>query len=115
MQRVNSWAVLGAVTVLNLSLAICSLVYGQFQTRVVTFDKDAVLKQFVIQLSQKPLKEAETDKLSNRFAKALKTSINDYAREKNAIVIKRDTVLASQADVTSLIAKKIADKMRGQL
>ena len=115
MQRVNSWAVFRCVTVLNLSLVITSLIYGQHQTRVVTFDKDAVLKQFVIQLSQKPLNETETDKLSNRFAKALKTSINDYARENNAIVIKKDTVFASQADATSLISKKIADRMRGKL
>ena len=102
----------GAALLTSL-LSACALLYSIHQTPVVTFDKEVVMKQFVTQLSHQNTTEKKTKQLSNQFAIAVKESLDDYAKEHHAIVIKKEMVLATSADVTSEIAQRIVKKMRG--
>lgn len=113
MQRVKAiYGISGAVILMGLMI-VWAQIYGTHQTTVVTFDKELVLKQFITQLSHKNVPEQQTKQLSDQFAKALKNSIDDYAKTHHAIVIKKEMVLATHADVTPIIAEQIAIQMRG--
>lgn len=100
------------VAVLSVLLASIALVVSYKSTRIVTFDKDSLVKQFVSQLSHKSLSQEKTSEMSSRFAKAMKGSLDEYARNQHVIIIKKDLVFASNHDVTPLIAAKIAARMR---
>lgn len=113
MQRVNAfYRISGAVVLISL-IIVWAQFYGAHQTTVVTFDKELVLKQFITQLSHKNVPEEKTKQLSDQFARALKNSLDDYAKTHHAVVIKKEMVLATHADVTPIIAERIAKQMRG--
>lgn len=115
MQRVNILYLLSGITFVNVCLLGVACLGFARSSNVVTFDKDVVVKQFVTQLSLQHVPEDKTEKLSARFAKALKDSIDEYARKNNSTIIKREMVLASHLDITPILARDIADKMRAKL
>lgn len=112
LDRVYFLALLNGLTLLIALTAL--LLVSLYQSPVVTFDKDRLVKQFVTQLSQKPLSVEKADSLSSRFAKALKESLDEYATNNKTIVIKKEMVLASNQDITKLIATTVAAKMRSK-
>jgi type-F conjugative transfer system protein TrbI len=113
MQRITGihWIIAGFI--LNSVLVAFIVAWNMPRQSVVTFDKGIVLKQFITQVTYKKLTSEKTQQLTTLFAKALKESIDEYAKEHDSVVIKKEMVLASHADVTELLALRIADKMRG--
>jgi hypothetical protein len=95
-------------------LGVFLFIKGWDRGSVVSFDKAVVVRQFVTQLSLQKMDSEKNRTLSDKFAKALKESIDEYARDNKAIVIKKEMVLASNKDVTALIAACLSKKMRGQ-
>jgi type-F conjugative transfer system protein TrbI len=84
----------GAVILVILLIAYARL-YPTQTTPVVTFDKEEVMKQFIIQLSHKNTTKEKTKQLSDRFARMLKNSLDDYAKTHHALVIKKEMVLST--------------------
>lgn len=99
------------VGLISLFLAFF-LMFKSTPVRVVTFDKERLIKAFVTQLSRQTAGVEKTDELSARFAQLIKEHLNRYAMHHHAVVIKKDMVLASDEDITSLIGKQVADTMR---
>lgn len=106
--------ILAGIAVLSLLLASISLMVTFKSNPVVTFDKDSLVKKFVSQLSHKSLSQEQMAETSSRFATAMKGSLDEYAQNNNVIIIKKDLVFASNYDVTTLIAAKIAARMRAK-
>lgn len=115
MQRLNILYLLCGIAFLNVCLLGVVFLGFARSSNVVTFDKDVVVKQFVTQLSLQHLSEDKTEKLSVRFAKALKDAIDEYARKNKSTIIKKEMAFASHIDITSILARDIAYKMRAKL
>lgn len=105
-------------TIKNTALVVMMFAFALFLFKepkgcVVTFDKESVVKQWVKQLSVLKLNPDKTKTLSSQFAKALKQSLDAYSKKHHVIIIKKEHVLVTHADVTSEIAQNIAHLMRG--
>jgi len=115
MQRIIPlhYYISAGLLLINLLLAIGTIFWVKQQPTVVSFDKELVVKQFVTQLSHQKITQERMQQLSEQFAKALKESIAAFSKEHKAIVIKKEMAWASNADVTSIIALRVANTMRG--
>lgn len=78
---------------------------------MVTFDKHAIVSQFVSQLSHLKLSSEQSLKKSSQFSKALDDALKNYATTRQAVVLNKDTVLAGR-DITSEIMREVAVQMR---
>ncbi|KTD66470.1 F pilus extension/retraction protein TrbI Inner membrane protein [Legionella santicrucis] len=107
-----------AVILLVLALNVCVLAgigyWTGLKPSVVTFDNKLIMKQFVTQVSQKNLKEEQTQALSKKFAQSLKVALEEYTHAHHSIVLKKEHTMGSSNDITEYIAVRVAEKMRGQ-
>lgn len=99
------------------------LVFGGFMmwvcktsTSIAVFDRKAMTQAFIAELSQKTLDPTKVTVLTNRFVDAMKKSLQDYADEHHALILKKECVVqGSGLDISSEMASRVSRHMRGGL
>ncbi len=81
--------------------------------RVVAFDMKKTLDSFMDSVSQKPLTEAQSKVLSDRFNEALEKSLGDYQQQHHVLILVSPAVVQGASDVTRTIQHDIARRMKG--
>lgn len=81
--------------------------------RVVAFDMKKTLDNFMDSVSQKPLTEAQSKVLSDRFNEALEKSLADYQQQHHVLILVSPAVVQGASDVTRTIQHGIARRMKG--
>ena len=81
--------------------------------RVVAFDMKKTLDSFMDSVSQKPLTEAQSKALSDRFNDALEKSLADYQQQHHVLILVSPAVVQGASDVTRTIQHDIARRMKG--
>ena len=81
--------------------------------RVVAFDMKKTLDNFMDSVSQKPLTEAQSKVLSDRFNEALEKSLADYQQQHHVLILVSPAVVQGASDVTRPIQHDIARRMKG--
>lgn len=81
--------------------------------RVVAFDMKKTLDSFMDSVSQKPLTEAQSKALSDRFNNALEKSLADYQQQHHVLILVSPAVVQGASDVTRTIQHDIARRMKG--
>lgn len=81
--------------------------------RVVAFDMKKTLDSFMDSVSQKPLTEAQSKALSDRFNDALEKSLADYQQQHHVLILVSPAVVQGASDVTRIIQHDIARRMKG--
>lgn len=82
--------------------------------RVVAFDMKKTLDNFMDSVSQKPLTEAQSKVLSDRFNEALEKSLADYQQQHHVLILVSPAVVQGASDVTRTIQHDIARRMKGE-
>ena len=95
--------------------AFLSRVVLEYSTpRVVAFDMKKTLDSFMDSVSQKPLTEAQSKALSDRFNDALEKSLADYQQQHHVLILVSPAVVQGASDVTRTIQHDIARRMKGE-
>ena len=81
--------------------------------RVVAFDMKKTLDNFMDSVSQKPLTEAQSKVLSDRFNEALEKSLADYQQQHHVLILVSPAVVQGASDVTRTIQHDIARRKKG--
>lgn len=100
-------------TILATNVFITSLVLAHTAPRVVAFDMKKTLDSFMDSVSQKPLSEAQSKALSDRFNAALEQSLADYQKTNHVLILVSPAVVQGAPDVTRKIQTDIATRMKG--
>lgn len=95
----------------NVMLTRVMLAYSA--PRVVAFDMKKTLDSFMDSVSQKPLTEAQSKALSDRFNDALEKSLADYQQQHHVLILVSPAVVQGAPDVTRTIQHDIARRMKG--
>ena len=82
--------------------------------RVVAFDMKKTLDNFMDSVSQKPLTEAQSKALSDRFNDALEKSLAEYQQQHHVVILVSPAVVQGAPDVTRNIQHDIARRMKGE-
>lgn len=100
-------------TILATNVFITRLVLAHTAPRVVAFDMKKTLDSFMDSVSQKPLSEAQSKALSDRFNAALEQSLADYQKTNHVLILVSPAVVQGAPDVTRKIQTDIATRMNG--
>lgn len=100
-------------TILATNVFITRLVLAYTAPRVVAFDMKKTLDSFMDSVSQKPLSEAQSKALSDRFNAALEQSLADYQKTNHVLILVSPAVVQGAPDVTRKIQTDIATRMKG--
>ena len=100
-------------TILATNVFITRLVLAHTAPRVVAFDMKKTLDSFMDSVSQKPLSEAQSKALSDRFNAALEQSLADYQKTNHVLILVSPAVVQGAPDVTLKIQTDIASRMKG--
>ena len=100
-------------TILATNVFITRLVLAHTAPRVVAFDMKKTLDSFMDSVSQKPLSEAQSKALSDRFNAALEQSLADYQKKNHVLILVSPAVVQGAPDVTRKIQTDIATRMKG--
>ncbi|CAM4330389.1 MULTISPECIES: type-F conjugative transfer system protein TrbI [Enterobacterales] len=100
-------------TILATNVFITRLVLAHTAPRVVAFDMKKTLDSFMDSVSQKPLSEAQSKALSDRFNAALEQSLADYQKTNHVLILVSPAVVQGAPDVTRKIQTDIATRMKG--
>lgn len=100
-------------TILVTNVFITRLVLAHTAPRVVAFDMKKTLDSFMDSVSQKPLSEAQSKALSDRFNAALEQSLADYQKTNHVLILVSPAVVQGAPDVTRKIQTDIATRMKG--
>ena len=100
-------------TILATNVFITRLVLAHTAPRVVAFDMKKTLDSFMDSVSQKPLSEAQSKALSDRFNAALEQSLADYQKTNHVLILVSPAVVQGAPDVTLKIQTDIATRMKG--
>lgn len=100
-------------TILASNVFITCLVLAHTAPRVVAFDMKKTLDSFMDSVSQKPLSEAQSKALSDRFNAALEQSLADYQKTNHVLILVSPAVVQGAPDVTRKIQTDIATRMKG--
>ena len=112
MYRLDSPMLSAVLFALSLSLSVFA-VHRSAHESVVTVNKRKIVTQFAKEMHARALPKSTEKQLSRRFAKALKTSIDNYARGKQLVVLDSKAVLGSGVDVSDSIMSDVVVLMRG--
>lgn len=83
---------------------------------IAVFDRKAMTQAFIAELSQKTLDPTKVTALTNRFVDAMKKSLQDYAYDHHALILKKECVVQGDAlDISSEMASRVRRHMRGGL
>ena len=100
-------------TILATNVFITRLMLAHTAPRVVAFDMKKTLDSFMDSVSQKPLSEAQSKALSDRFNAALEQSLADYQKTNHVLILVSPAVVQGAPDVTRKIQTDIATRMKG--
>ena len=100
-------------TILATNVFITRLVLAHTAPRAVAFDMKKTLDSFMDSVSQKPLSEAQSKALSDRFNAALEQSLADYQKTNHVLILVSPAVVQGAPDVTRKIQTDIATRMKG--
>ena len=100
-------------TILATNVFITRLVLAHTAPRGVAFDMKKTLDSFMDSVSQKPLSEAQSKALSDRFNAALEQSLADYQKTNHVLILVSPAVVQGAPDVTRKIQTDIATRMKG--
>ena len=100
-------------TILATNVFITRLVLAHTAPRVVAFDMKKTLDSFMDSVSQKPLSEAQSKALSDRFNAALEQSLADYQKTNHVLILVSPAVVQGAPDGTRKIQTDIATRMKG--
>ena len=100
-------------TILATNVFITRLVLAHTAPRVEAFDMKKPLASFMDSVSQKPLSEAQSKALSDRFNAALEQSLADYQKTNHVLILVSPAVVQGAPDVTRKIQTDIATRMKG--
>lgn len=98
---------------LTTSSVLTRVILERTTPRLVTFDMKKTLDSFMDSVSQKPLTEAQSKALSERFNDALEKSLADYQRQHHVVILVSPAVVQGAPDVTRKIQTEIARRMKG--
>lgn len=79
---------------------------------VVAFDMKGTVDQFTAQATEQTLDEAGLKALTGRFMSSLSGSIEDWQRRNNALILVSPAVVGGAEDITPVIQREVADRMR---
>ena len=99
--------------VLTISAGMTRLMLTYTTPRVVAFNMKKTLDSFMDSVSQKPLSEAQSKALSDRFNEALEQSLADYQKTNHVLILVSPAVVQGAPDVTRKIQTDIATRMKG--
>ena len=102
-------ACLVAISLLLSSFAV----YRSGHDALVTVNKQKIITEFAKEMHSHIITKSTEQQLSHRFAKALKTSIDNYARKRSVVVLDSKMTLGSSTDVTDRIMGDVIVLMRG--
>lgn len=109
--RLNKWLII-FVLLMNATLSLIAIEISTHTQSVVMFDKDRIVKAFIGQLSQQGKTQEENALISARFAKKLKKAIGIYANKHHCLILKKESVMNVQNDVTPEIGAIVSTLMR---
>lgn len=82
--------------------------------RAVSFDMKQTVDAFFDSASQKKLSDEQTKALSNRFNRALESSLLAYQQKHHVLILVSPAVVQGAPDMTRDIQQDIARRMRGE-
>ena len=103
----------GCIAALLLSMLVLFFTH-QSAPKIVTVDRKQLTQHFAKQLSQSTLSQAQKTALTDRFAEALVTTTQHYAKAHPVVIIDKSLVVGSLPDITAAIAAKIKTAMEAQ-
>lgn len=114
MQRLTGFNLIIVMLVLtSIGISVTALCFIPSTGSVVTVNKKLIIKKFAEDLNKHPMKQEKAQKLSKKFAKALKQTVEDYANSKDVVILDRQKVMGSGVDVTDVIMQQVIKTMRG--
>jgi type-F conjugative transfer system protein TrbI len=108
-----SRGVLLAIMLLQSFLMMGYVAFHNSKASGVCVNKKALVARFVGQLSQHTLSDDELRQKTVRFRDELNASVHHYADEKRVVVMDTVNRLAGGVDITDVIARDVAQRMRG--
>ncbi len=84
------------------------------QKSIVIFDKEEVLSQFIRQLAEVKATESQVDQSTRRFNSVLNKVLVELAKQKKAIILRKNDVLAGGIDITDEVRMKLSQAMRNK-
>jgi type-F conjugative transfer system protein TrbI len=100
------------VSLLGITGLLLVVLNIALKPQVVTFNQDAVFKQFVLQMSQKNLTDAALKQKTEQFSQNLNASLAEYADKHHVIIINQKTLLAGKKDISDEVLKILVKKLR---
>lgn len=107
------------LTILNLSILLVAglliiILSMALKPKVVTFNQDRVLRQFVLQISRNKLSDAILKQKSEEFSQNLNASLAEYADIHHVIIINQKAVLAGKKDISDEVLKLLVKKLQAK-
>jgi len=107
------------LNILNLSILLVAglliiILSMALKPQVVSFNQDRVLKQFVLQMSQKNLTDAALKQKTDEFSQNLNASLAEYADIHHVIIINQKAVVAGKKDISDEVLKLLVKKLQAK-
>jgi len=102
---------LSALMIAALLIAILSI---SLRPKVVTFNQDYVLRQFVLQISRSQLSDAVLKQKTDKFSQNLHASLTQYADKHHVMIINQKAVLAGKKDISDEVLKLLVKKLQAK-
>ncbi len=114
MLKIKDWLLFSVIVFVLPLMLVLSMVTLKIALipEVVTVDQKAVVSRFVGQMSHLTLTDGALTDKTTRFGQALKSALNDYAKDHQVIILDESTVLAGRRDVTPKILGLVATNMQ---
>lgn len=105
---------IAGLIVIGLNAGISMLLNQWLQPVTVSFDMKATIDTFMDSVAKKQLTEQQSAVLAERFNHALSSSLGDYQRKHQALILATPAVVSTTTDITREIQADIAKRMRGE-
>lgn len=105
---------IAGLIVIGLNAGISMLLNQWQQPVTVSFDMKATIDTFMDSVAKKQLTEQQSAVLAERFNHALSSSLGDYQRKHQALILATPAVVSTTTDITREIQADIAKRMRGE-
>lgn len=112
--RCVSQVLIAGLIIIGLNAGISMLLNQWLQPVTVSFDMKATIDTFMDSVAKKQLTEQQSAVLAERFNRALSSSLGDYQRKHQALILAAPAVVSTSPDITREIQADIAKRMRGE-
>lgn len=104
--------VIAALLLTFVLLGLMGMPHREPKLSVVSFDEAAIKAQLIAQLAQKKLSDEQIGLISQKFKERLSKVLNNYASQKQVVIVNASLVVAGGKDITKTIAKELSQAMR---